>query len=65
MGEPFLFYYLEKSLLDPFILNPYYIWNIWLSQLYTNSGTHLYPESTALIKEIEATGVQLKPEAYL
>ena len=27
-----------------------------------NSGTHLYPESTTLITEIEATGVQLKPE---
>ena len=27
-----------------------------------NRGTHLYPESTTLITEIEATGVQLKPE---
>ena len=33
-----------------------------------NSGTHLYPESSTLITEIEATGVgplQLKPETKL
>ena len=33
--------------------------------LRTNSGTHLYPESTTLaITEIEATRVNLKPETY-
>ena len=30
-----------------------------------NRGTHLYPESTTLITEIEATGVQLKPETHM
>ena len=35
------------------------------SPLCTNSGTHLYPENTTLITAIEATGVQLKPEAYI
>ena len=27
-----------------------------------DSGTNMYPESTTHITEIEATGVQLKPE---
>ena len=35
------------------------------SPLCKNSRTHLYPESTTLITEIEATGVQLKTETYL
>ena len=35
------------------------------SPLCTNSGTHMYPESTTLITEIEATGVQLKAETYI
>ena len=30
-----------------------------------NSGTHLYPESTTLMTEIETTGVQLKPGTYI
>ena len=34
------------------------------SSVYDNR-THLYPESTALITEIEAAGVQLKPETYM
>ena len=28
------------------------------------SGTHLYKESTTLITELKATGVQLKPQTY-
>ena len=35
------------------------------SPLCVNRGTHLYPESTTLITEIEATGVQLKPETHM
>ena len=33
--------------------------------LCTNSGTYLYPESTTLLTEIKATGVQLIPETYI
>ena len=44
------------------ILEFYYMSN---SPLYTNSRTHLYPESTTLITEIEATWVQLRPETYI
>ena len=33
--------------------------------LSTNSRTHLYPESTALITEMETTGIKLKPETYI
>ena len=33
--------------------------------LYANNGAHLYPESTTMITEIEATGVQLKPETFI
>ena len=29
------------------------------------NGTHLYPESTTLITEIEATGIELEPEIYV
>ena len=32
------------------------------SPLCTNSGTHLYPESTTLLTEMMVTGVELKPE---
>ena len=35
------------------------------SPLCTNSGTHLYPQSTKLTTEIDATVVQLKPETYI
>ena len=35
------------------------------SPLRRNNGTHLYPERTTLITEIEAARVQLKPETYI
>ena len=35
------------------------------SPLCTNSGTHMYPESTTLITEIEETVVPLRPETYI
>ena len=31
----------------------------------TAGHIHLYPESTTLITDIKATGVQLKPETYM
>ena len=39
--------------------------NVVKESLCTNSGTNLYPESTRLVTEMEATGVQLKPETYI
>ena len=33
--------------------------------LCTNSGIHLFPENTALITEIEATGQKYKPKSTM